>query len=177
MRWSQLKKRIEETFADRVKGRVEVFVTRYRHAHDAAGEAWIVIDGQQIACMGEIRHWKRRLPIYRQLDRAQRLASPEERRLLPAPFFEAKRLTNAEGFFSDEDVKKALFCHLNLPFDDILRSDDPIIHAFGMLDKRLGKRRLAAIDTKKEAALARRLHTFRCEVEGVTPSISAPEYS
>ncbi len=74
MRWSQLKKMIEATFADHVKGRVEVFVTRYRHAHDAAGEAWIVIGG---------------------------------------------------------------------------------------------KRRLAALDTKKETALARRLHAFRCEVENV----------
>lgn len=176
MRWSQLKKRIEATFADRVKGRVEVFVTRYRHAHDGAGEAWIVIDGEQIACMGEIRHWKRRLPIDRQLNDAQRLASPEERRWLPAPFFEAKRLTHAEGVFSDEDLKEALFRYLNQPFDDILQSEDPIIRAFGMLDKRLGKRRLAALDIKKETALARRLHAFRCEAEGVKP-LSVPEYS
>ena len=48
MKWSQLKKRIEESFADSVRGRVEVWNTRYRRAHDDAGEAWITIDKQRV---------------------------------------------------------------------------------------------------------------------------------
>lgn len=44
MKWSELKKRIEEKFAESVHGRVEVWATRYRHAHDQEGEAWITFD-------------------------------------------------------------------------------------------------------------------------------------
>ena len=52
MPWSKLKQRIEETFADSVRGRVELHQTRYRRAHDQAGELWITLDGEQILSAG-----------------------------------------------------------------------------------------------------------------------------
>ena len=52
MQWSQLKKRLESTFADSVRGRVEVWATRYRSAHDQAGEAWITFDKNRLVSMG-----------------------------------------------------------------------------------------------------------------------------
>ena len=55
MQWSQLKKRIEHNFAASLRGRVQVWSTRYRRAHDGAGESWITIDGQKVATMGSIR--------------------------------------------------------------------------------------------------------------------------
>ncbi|WP_424360442.1 SF0329 family protein [Methylocystis parvus] len=68
--------------------------------------------------------------------------------------------------YSDEAFKEAPFGYLNLSIEEILESENPIIRAFRMLDRRMGKRRLAAFDAKKETALLRRLHAFRCEVEG-----------
>jgi hypothetical protein len=54
MRWSKIKKRIEDTFADSVRGRVEVWNTNYRKAHDQAGEAWITIDKKKVHSMGSL---------------------------------------------------------------------------------------------------------------------------
>lgn len=182
MRWSQIKKRIEGTFADSVKGRVEVFVTRYHHAHDGAGEAWIVIDGESVAVMGEIAYWKHLSTLKAQMWRdaggpeKPNWRDPAQRALGWRTFDAAQEETRADEVFSDAHVKEALFAYLNLGIDEILNSDNAIIRAFGMLDRRFGKRRLAALDAKKETALLRRLHAFRCEAEGVTP-VSAPECS
>jgi len=54
MRWSELKRRVEGNFAPAVRGRVEVFTTRYRLAHDGAGEGWIAIDGARIGAAGAV---------------------------------------------------------------------------------------------------------------------------
>ena len=54
MRWSQLKLRVEANFAPRVRGRVELFQTRYRHAADSFGEAWMMVDGQRQYSWGDI---------------------------------------------------------------------------------------------------------------------------
>ncbi|MFC7513559.1 hypothetical protein ACFQUU_00930 [Herbaspirillum sp. GCM10030257] len=48
MQWSQLKKSLEASFAESVRGRVEVWATRYRHAHEQAGEAWITFDKHRL---------------------------------------------------------------------------------------------------------------------------------
>lgn len=178
MRWSQLKKRIEETFAERVKGRVEVFVTRYRHAHDGAGEAWVTIDGAQVSCMSEIAYWKHRMTLHKRIMREA--GAPERpdyrdaelRRTSWEAHDRAEQTTLADEVYSDEAFKEALFDYLNLSIEEILASENPIIRAFGMLDRRMGKRRLAAFEAKKETALLRRLHAFRCEVEGVAPLTS-----
>lgn len=42
-----------------------------------------------------------------------------------------------------------------------------VVRAFGMLYKRLGKRRLKALDVKDEHPLIVILHNFRCASEGI----------
>src|SRR3569833_2866500 len=122
MRWSQLKRRIEANFADSVRGRVEVFVTRYHRAHDGAGEAWVTIDGERVACMSEIAYWKQRLPTERRW-----LEAWPGHRVAQAV---AQELRSRE-VYSDEDFKPAMFAYLDLSIDDILRHEDPILRAFG----------------------------------------------
>ncbi|MHA3915925.1 hypothetical protein [Halovulum sp. GXIMD14793] len=51
------KKRIEDRFADQVRGRVAVHSTRYRRAHDQASEVWLTIDGQRICTFSDITHY------------------------------------------------------------------------------------------------------------------------
>jgi len=54
MRWSKLKQQLESRFAPSVRGRVELFQTRYRHAHDSLGEAWLTLDGIRAYSWGEL---------------------------------------------------------------------------------------------------------------------------
>lgn len=56
MRWSQLKKRVEERFCERLQGRVQVWTTVYRHTHDREGRSWLSVDGLK---SGAWRRWRR----------------------------------------------------------------------------------------------------------------------
>lgn len=57
MQWSKLKKRIEDNFADSVKGRIQVFTTAYRRQDDIA-RSWLVIDGKQEVSFTDCASWK-----------------------------------------------------------------------------------------------------------------------
>jgi hypothetical protein len=175
MRWSQLKVRIEAGFAERVKGRVKIFVTRYHRAHDGAGEAWVTIDGERIACMSEIAYWKHRVTLQRRLEREEtgleRLdySSLEHRQISWRTGDCAAAMTSEAEIYSDDQFKQALFTYLNLSIDAVLASPDPIIRGFGLLDMRCGKGRLASVDVNEETEFVRRLYAFRCGVDGIRP--------
>jgi len=164
MQWSQLKKRIETGFAESVAGRVEIWSTRYRRAHDDAGEAWITIDKVKVAAMGNCR-W--RIALYENAGRLQeeRGCSDYQDDAQNAGYHqalaEARTQTQASGVFSDYDFRRSLFAFLNLSIDDALASEDPIIRTFAMLDRRFGKRRVMAFDSREENPLVRQLHEFR----------------
>src|SRR5688572_7548520 len=48
MRWSELRKRVESEFAEDIRDRVSVHVTRH-HEISRSGRGWITIDGVEIA--------------------------------------------------------------------------------------------------------------------------------
>ena len=60
-----------------------------------------------------------------------------------------------------------MFAYLHLSIDDILASENVLIRAIGMLDRRLGKRRLPALAGSVNHPLVRLLYVFRCEAEGI----------
>jgi len=56
-----------------------------------------------------------------------------------------------------------------LSLDDALVSENPIVRALSMVDRRLGKRRLRQIDlTNGEHPLVRMLFRLRCDAERLT---------
>jgi hypothetical protein len=77
-----------------------------------------------------------------------------------------KRLHDA-GIFSSHDLPRSMFTYLNLNIDDALTSENPIIRAFAMLDRRFGKRRLCDFDSTNEHPLVGQFYRFRCHVEGL----------
>ncbi len=66
------------------------------------------------------------------------------------------------------EFHRALWDSLSLSIDDMLHSENGIIRALAMLDRRLGKRRLLALDLPDdELPLVRTLYALRCEAEGI----------
>jgi len=55
----------------------------------------------------------------------------------------------------------------SLSINEILTSGNVIIRALGMLDRRLGIRRLQKINAESEHSLVRATYVFRCKAEGV----------
>lgn len=166
MMWSKLKSRIEAGFADCVRGRVEVWSTRYRRAHDEAGEGWITIDKTRVHSMGTLSFYTAQYLRAAQGPAAESLTANER-------WKKAEDALAAEGILPLYGFNNALFEYLNLSIEDVLASDQMMIRAFGMFDKRLGKRRLLALDLREDHELVRSFHGIRCAWEGVNPVGSA----
>lgn len=170
MKWSQLKKRTEDNFAASVHGRVEVWSTRYRHAHDQDGEAWITFDGKRTISLAtysyEIEAGRLRDEI-RTTSGCVDYRNPAHQAGYYAAYEAADRIVNREGFYPLWEFNKTLFAYLNLAIDDALQSTDPLSKALGMLDRRFGKRRLREFDPAQESMLVRKMYEYRCMCEGV----------
>ena len=166
MQWSKLRSQVEDLFADSVKGRVRLHSTRYRKMHDQQGRAWITIDGEEIVNMPHIFKW-----LYERDRRAAELAGVEPGMQTwedyASKWRNAEKELRQESVFWQGDLGHAMFGYLQTSIDDILTSDDALVRAIGMLDRRVGKRRLATLAETIDHPLVALLHVFRCDAEGV----------
>lgn len=133
-------------FADGVRGRVQLYTTHYRGGfsgiHGFERHSWITVDGRPIINMHRHYYVDGVLPDYGDPRRFQM------------------------GLFSWWDLPRSAFDYLNLSIDDVMTSDNTLIRAFGVLDRRLGRRRLAALDPTSEIPLVAELLRFRLAVTG-----------
>ncbi len=158
MQWSQLRKRIKDLLADSVRERVQIGSTA--HGKSSEGRGWISIDGHEILLMTWTNAESWRYP--RDQEGRDRLA-------------EAVKQAHATNMFSRREWHEALFSYLSMSIDDILKSDNLLIRAIGMLDARLGKRRLRKMDVSQEHKLVQRLYSLRCDAERLPPSVDMGE--
>jgi hypothetical protein len=147
VRWSKLKQHTESMFADGVRGRVHLYTTHYRGGmsttHGYERRSWITIDGKPI------------INMHRHMCVDGVYADHDEERF-------------KIGIFTDWDMQWATRQYLTMSIDDVLATDNTLIRAFGMLDRRLGHRRLVAINSAAEVPLVARLLRFRRDIVGGT---------
>ena len=164
MQWSKLRSQVEDLFADSVKGRVRLHSTRYRKMHDQEGRAWITIDGEEIVNMPHIFKW-----LYERDRRAAELSGVEPSMQTwedyASKWRAAEKELRQESVFWQGDLGDAMFGYLHTSIDDILTSENVLVRAIGMLDRRVGKRRLATFAENINHPLVGLLHTFRCDAE------------
>jgi len=171
MQWSQLKQRIEALFADTVKGRVELHVTRYHKAPDQMGRGWITFDKLQIISMSDLDY---EYQYWQEASRLQKVSecldyrNPDQREGYYQAYDQAENTLHNGSVFSRGDFTRSLRLYLNTSVEDILKSRYPLIRALGMLDHRVGKRRLASLDVTTEHPLVQKLYALRCAVEGLS---------
>ena len=122
MKWSKLKQTIESGLATDVAERICFHTTRYRNAHDAVGRSWITVDGVEIANMQHLNG--------------------------PAASENPDRLEN--GVFTAYDLPLAMRQFLNMSIDEALCSENPLIRAIAVVDRRTGKRRIQLLDPLEE---------------------------
>lgn len=138
--------------ADSVQDRVTFGTTSYRKSHDQIGRGWIAIDGKEVLNMPSLDF---EIEVY------------GRRRHQHATYEETEKVVHDLNLFSQWDLQKSLFEFINLSIEEILVSDNPLIRAMGMLDARLGKRRLAKYIVSDEHDLVKRLHYLRAVAEKV----------
>lgn len=159
MRWSQLKKQLQDRFARSVAASIDLNQTRYRHSHDQEGEFWISLHGSRIFSVGSLSYLSS-LGALTAKNRADGAT--------PAQAFElAWPVMDSTGMFLLEQMNKDLFCSLSLTVEQMSEHNNPVIRAFAVIDARFGKRRLAAFDPSSEHPLVQKLHNLRLEAEGI----------
>jgi len=165
MQWSKLRRNIEAFLADSVQGRVGLHTTRYRTMHDHDGRAWITLDGKEIINMVHIWKW-----LYEVKKRAAAMAGEADLRKwqnYEQYKHKAEKELENESFFTQSHLGGAMHEYQSLSIDQILKSDNPVIRAIGMLDRRTGIRRLKNIDVVSEHPLVQVTYIFRCEAESI----------
>jgi hypothetical protein len=157
MKWSKLKDRIEEQFADSVRGHAAIHITRYGPGLSSAmTRGWLTWDGEEILNFSTINWLK---------------AAHEIQNTSGSTFDATRDYLHEQGDYSRFDFTDALEEYLSLSIGSALQSNNMLIRALAMLDRRVGKRRLKGLqfDTT-EYPLVKQLYTLRCAAEGILPT-------
>ena len=127
MRWSELRAKVEAEFAEDIRDRVSVHITRH-HKRSRCGRGWITIDGKEIANFCD---WS----VY--------YTNPDHR----ASYKDA--LANY-GELRAWDFKEACWSLIHEGIEPALESGDPLRQALAVLHRKFGKRRLSQLLCQRE---------------------------
>jgi len=163
--WSAMRKKLEtENICDSLKGRITYFATRYRKSHDELGRVAIRLDGNEVfkSCYydydikrheswDEINESKGRRTSYSE--------SGEEMELGAL----------VKGGISQYGFYDAFYIYSNNDINDSLKSSNPVVKLFAVLDRRVGKRTLEKLKSELDSLpeWLRYFYKLRIESEGL----------
>jgi hypothetical protein len=130
MQMSKLKTRVESFICPELKDRVDFYLTSYRKSHDGADKVWIIVDGEKVFSCN-----------YYHSERATAEA-----------FYSGLRSEQIKSYLDDHEIHtprdfgEAMRLYLDAPIADALLSPNPIIRAFAVIDRRIGKRALQRLE-------------------------------
>ena len=146
MQWSKLKTRVKNFIHPELRGRIDFHVTSYRRSHDEADKVWFTVDGQRVFCCNHYPH-------FRALCFALNCGLSLEG---------ARSAVREVEIFRPRDFGDAMRAYLDMPVADALKSSDPFIKAFAIVDRRVGQRMLAQLElSDSEHPLVRVFYELR----------------
>lgn len=157
MRWSKLKQRTEERFAEKLQGRMQVHLTRYRWTRNEDGELYVLMDGERIYSAS---YWAHANAFE---DRKSELqGAPDHAVNARQTAIETLR---DEGCSTDQKLAQKLLQSLSLSIDAMLASNYPFVRGLAVADRRTGTRRLRALNAAAEHPFVRRVYQERLNAE------------
>ena len=157
MRWSQVKKLVEDSFAESVKKRVQIYSTHYQCS---CGRGWITIDAEELVDLSTMLSSMIYRCVYHE---ASNVPYPKH----PA-VSDDERTPNKlieDGEFSRFDLHIACWDYLHQSVKDSLESKNPLIKSLAVLNAKVGKGRLVEIAKQNLHPLTRALLDFRIDAE------------
>ncbi len=153
MRWSKLNKLVENNFASIFQGRIALNSTRYGNC--SCGHAWITYDKKVIANFCTRAYFNR---FGFRKDEWYDFGAPDS-----ANKEKYKKLLNEYGDLTRFDFYNSCWDYVHSSsILDALSSDNLVLQMLAVIDKKMGKRRLATIDKMTLHPLARFLLNERC---------------
>ena len=149
MRWSKLKRLVEDGFAQSLAKRLTINSTAYGAC--SCGHACLSLDGKIIANFCTRAYWNREMDILP--ERANKMYADQY-----AAYGEMSRQGAYEACWE--------FVH-DITIEDALNDKDPLIQTLAIVDKRMGKRRLSQMDASSLHPLAQKLLAERIRAEGI----------
>ncbi|HEY2346920.1 MAG TPA: hypothetical protein VGH80_13765 [Xanthomonadaceae bacterium] len=151
MRWSKLRSLIEERFTSSLGNRLAIHSAAYGNC--SCGHCWITLDKEVIANFCTRAYFNKEL-----------YQAAEEN-----PMYKHQLVMYGEKSRQGAYVSMFDFVH-TLSIEQALESEDVLVQALAVVDSRVGKRRLAAINAEKLHPLAFRLLEIRRVAEsGLEP--------
>ena len=161
--WSGTRKKLETDYlCPALRGRVRYFATTYRESHDREGRAAILVDGEELLKSNYFTYSRVLWERARDYRDEQGLNWREA-------YLKADKTVLNDGLFDQRDFYMAFQRFDNQSIEVSLTDANPIVRVFALLDRRLGKRRLAALADVMETELdwVRPFYRLRMEAEGL----------
>ena len=147
MQWSKLKSRVTDLIRPDLAGRIDFHITSYRKSHDGADKVWITIDRERVFSCDHYPY-----------ERSERQAYDDG--LNGA---ELKEFLRGEELHNPEDFGNSMREYLDLSIEEAKTSSDPLIRAFAIVDRRLGKRAFGKLEVSdSEHTLVKAFYGLRC---------------
>ena len=165
MRWSKVRKLVEQSFAESVRGRVTVHGTLYSsYTACQCGRGWIAIDGKDRADMQSLLQWPHFQAIGRSTNEwGHPIIDAAERH--EGCLVEPGEFTRAQLF-------EACWDYIHSNPHACLESDNHLIRSLAVLNAKVGKNRLKTVAESDDLhPLTRALLEFRMQCEGLTPAM------
>ncbi len=168
MKWGKIKQALEDLLADSVKDHVQYHMTTYgRRRSGALSRAWIAWDKKELVNMSNVEWLDERYALKRQIQTINDTANldyAEQHKRAVMAWTEAEGILQKKGMLSRDLFVDATEEYLGLSIESALQSDNPIIKAIAMFDRRLGKRRLIEMELDAyEHPLVKQFYILRCQ--------------
>lgn len=175
--WSGLRKKLEnELLCNCLKGRVQYFYTCYHKAPDQMARIAIRVDGKEIlrgnSCnlnnhYNELeKQVKHDLEIPKRILENGNIINSNENKLAEDAI---ESLAIWEGHFEIYHIYEAIILYTNQSIEKSLSSNNPIVKMLSIIDRRIGKRRLLALesDLSNYPEWLKYFYILRIEAEGL----------
>lgn len=163
--WSGIRNKLEDDYlCPALRGHIQYFATSYSKSADYEGRAAIRVDGVEVLRSNyyayEQNYWNR----YQAL-RREGIGQDDPK----APFRLAHEETLNDGCFDNGFFYQAFHEFDNQSIEKSLVSENPLVRIFALLDHRLGKRRLLALEESMDQELdwVRAFYVIRMQAEGL----------
>jgi len=165
MQWSKLKSRLIDFVAPELRKRVDFHLIKYRKLGDSTNEFLVVIDGVTAFSSSYSQH---NIASHIVTRKTGMLAYGDG----SSPHVIEKFLNERE-IHAPQNITSSIRTYLDLDPHVSLNSSDPILRAFALLDKRIGKRTLTALKiSENEHSLIRMFYGLRLESFNISPELS-----
>ena len=160
--WSGIRNKLENDYlCPALRGHIQYFVTSYSQSPDHEGRAAISMDGVEVLRSNYYTYfknvWAMRSIMLKDCDSSKEAINKAYAYALEQGTFDQKVFYEAFGIFNNQSIEKSLV------------SENPLVRIFALLDRRVGKRRLLALEEAMEHELdwVRAFYVIRMHAEGL----------